>query len=183
MIDKSAKIYGEYDSLCRDRNSNYVFELLCTVFQMANIDLTSLRKLHQEERECIPSQEQNTTECGVFLLGLMCAFVNGLSFNFDLKDVSFLCPSFAKILMNGRPPFNSQAANASICDQEVRPVATGSQVPEAVSLPVHPANSNQVLSGSTIEQEHVGTLQDDDKMEDDPFEFPPPLSTRPSSVG
>ena len=43
MIDKSDKIYDEYDSLCRHRNSNYVFELLCNVFQMANIDLTSLR--------------------------------------------------------------------------------------------------------------------------------------------
>lgn len=98
MIDMSEKLYGEYDPLCQNRNGGYVFELLHKVFQMANIDLSSFRKLNWQERQHIPSQGDNITECGVFLLGFMCAFVNCLELSFNLNFLSFLWHSFAKII-------------------------------------------------------------------------------------
>ena len=61
-------IYGEYDSVCRNRSSDYVIQLLCNAFQTANIDLSSFRKFNHQERKDIPSQGLNTTECGIFLL-------------------------------------------------------------------------------------------------------------------
>ena len=133
MIDMSENLYGEYDSLCQNRNSSYVFELLHNVFQTANIDLSSFRKLNQQERQQIPSQGDSTTECGVFLLGFMCAFVNCLGLSFDLSMMSFLRHSFAKIIMNGRPLYVPIASNPTVCPEDVQQATPGSEISESVS--------------------------------------------------
>lgn len=82
-------------TLCQNRNRRYVFELLHNVFWTANIDLSSFPKLNQQQTQQIPSQGDNNTECGVFLLGFLCAFVNCLGLSFDLKfyviPLAFLC--------------------------------------------------------------------------------------------
>ena len=142
MIDMSENLYGEYDSLCQNRNSGYVFELLHNVFQTANIDLSSFRKLNRKERQQIPSQGDSTTECGVFLLGFMCAFVNCLGLSFDLSFTSFLRHSFAKIIMNGRPPCAPIAANPTVCPEDAQQTTTGSEIPESVSGSVNLGQDN-----------------------------------------
>ena len=101
LIDRPMKLYGEFDSLCKDRRSDYVFQVLCREFKTANIDISSFRRLSQEEREKLPSQGQNVFDCGVFVLGFISAFVNNLEMNFSLRDMPFLRNSFAKIIMNG----------------------------------------------------------------------------------
>ena len=58
------------------------------------------------------------TECGVFCLGFMCAFVNCLGLSFDLSLTSFLRHSFAKIMMNGRPPHVLMAASPTVCPED-----------------------------------------------------------------
>ena len=103
LIDRPMKLYGEFDSLCKDRRSDYVFQVLCREFKTANIDISSFRRLSQEEREKLPSQGQNVFDCGVFVLGFIGAFVNNLEINFSLRDMPFLWNSFAKIIMNGQP--------------------------------------------------------------------------------
>ena len=133
MIDMSEKLYGEYDSLCQNRNSGYVFELLHKVFETANIDLSSFRKLNQQERQHIPSQGDNKTECGVFLLGFMSAFVSCLKLSFDLNFMSFLRHSFAKIIMNGRPPYVPVAPSQTVCPEDAQQTTTASEIKESVS--------------------------------------------------
>ena len=103
LIDRPMKLYGEFDSLCKDRRSDYVFQVLCREFKTANIDISSFRRLSQEEREKLPSQGQNVFDCGVFVLGFISAFVNNFEMNFSLRDMPFLRNSFAKIIMNGHP--------------------------------------------------------------------------------
>lgn len=106
----------------------------CTVsFETVNIDLSSFRKLNQQERQQIPSQGDSTTECGVFLLGFMCAFVKCLGLSFDLSMMSFLRHSFAKIVMNGRPQYVPKASNPTVCPEDVQQVTTGSEISESVS--------------------------------------------------
>ena len=103
LIDRPMKLYGEFDSLCKDRRSDYVFQVLCREFKTANIDISSFRRLSQEEREKLPSQGQNVFDCGVFVLGFISAFVNNLEMNFSLRDMPFLWNSFVKIITNGQP--------------------------------------------------------------------------------
>lgn len=156
MIDTSDKLYGEYDSLCQNRSSGYVFELLHNIFQSANIDLSSFRKLNQQERQHIPSQGDNTTECGVFLLGFMCAFVNCLKLSFDLNFTSYLRHSFAKIIMNGRPSSVQLAASPTVCIEETKQTTTGSEIPETVSGSVNlKQDNNQQVNELSCENVEV----------------------------
>ena len=83
--------------------SDYVFQVLCREFKTANINISSFRRLSQQEREKLPSQGQNVFDCGVFVLGFISAFVNNLEMNFSLRDMPFLQNSFAKNIMNGQP--------------------------------------------------------------------------------
>ena len=41
LIDRPMKLYGEFDSLCKDRRSDYVFQVLCREFKTANINISS----------------------------------------------------------------------------------------------------------------------------------------------
>ena len=105
LIDRPVKLYVEFGSLCRDQKSDYVFQVLCREFKTANIDISSFRRLpvSQEERKKLPSQGQNVSDCGVFVLGFISAFVNFLEMNFSLRVMPFLQNSLAKIIMNGQP--------------------------------------------------------------------------------
>ena len=76
---------------------------MCREFETANIDISSFRRLSQEEREELPSQGQNVLDCDVFVLGFISAFVNNLEKNFSLRDMPFLWNSFVKIIMNEQP--------------------------------------------------------------------------------
>ena len=76
---------------------------MCREFETANIDISSFRRLSQEEREELTSQGQNDLDCDVFVLGFISAFVNNLEKNFSLRDMPFLWNSFVKIIMNGQP--------------------------------------------------------------------------------
>ena len=119
MIDKPNNFYGEFDSLCQHRNSDFVFALLNSAFQTKSIDLSSFQRLSQQERQQLPSQGQNRTECGAFLLGFMSAFVHNLTMNFGLREMSFLRPAFAKIILNGRPSSSVENGvfNTGVCTQ------------------------------------------------------------------
>ena len=97
LIDRPIKLYGEFDSLRKDRRSDYVFQVLCREFKTANIDISSFRRLSQEEREKLPSQGQNVFDCGVFVLGFISAFVHNLEMNFSLRDMPFQWNSFSRL--------------------------------------------------------------------------------------
>lgn len=51
----------------------------------------------------MPSQGRNTSDCGVFMLGFISAYVNNIEMKFGVRDMPFLRSSFAKIIINGRP--------------------------------------------------------------------------------
>ena len=51
----------------------------------------------------MPSQGRNTSDCGVFMLGFISAYVNNIQMKFGVRDMPFLRSSFAKIIINGRP--------------------------------------------------------------------------------
>ena len=98
LIDRPMKLYWESDSLCKDRRSDHVFQVLCREFKTANIDIPSFLRLCQEEKEKLPSQGQNVFDCGVFVLGFIGAFVNNLEINFSLRGyaipVEFVCKNY-----------------------------------------------------------------------------------------
>ena len=90
--------------VCLNRQANKIKGVIMFFRSCAgnsNIDISSFRRLSQEEREKLPSQGQNVFDCGVFVLGFISAFVNNLEMNFSLRDMPFLRNSFAKIIMNG----------------------------------------------------------------------------------
>ena len=93
--------YGHFS--LKHFRSDYVFQVLCREFKTANINISSFRRLSQQEREKLPSQGQNVFDCGVFVLGFISAFVNNLEMNFSLRDMPFLQNSFAKNIVNGQP--------------------------------------------------------------------------------
>ena len=55
LIDRPMKLYEKFESLCNDRRSDYVFQVLCREIKTANIDISSFRRLSKEEREKFPS--------------------------------------------------------------------------------------------------------------------------------
>lgn len=78
MIDTTTQVYGEYDSLYRDRDSSYVFGLLSSVCIQSKIDLSTFRRLNKQERMMLPSQGHNTKDCGVYVLCSITLFLKGI---------------------------------------------------------------------------------------------------------
>lgn len=141
---------------CQNQKSGYVFELLHGIFQTANIDLSSFRKLNQHKRPDILSQGDNTTECGVFFLGFVCAFVNCQKLSFDLNFMSYLRHSFAKIIMNEHPPPSvPMAAIPKVCPEEAQQTTNGSEVSESVSGSVELTQDNQQFNEPSDENVKV----------------------------
>ena len=203
LIDKAMKSYGEFDSLCKGRESDYVFQVLCDWFKTANIDISSFQRLSHEEREKMPSQGHNITDCGVFMLGFISAFVNNIEMNFGLADMPFLRSSFAKIIMNGRPlhdcincPDNHETLHS--VHGESTQSSTGHmyqgdedngasffylgsmECGKGMSPLMSEETTGEVCSGiEEVTSDSVvkgDSLDDTEDMEDDPFNLPPPLS-------
>ena len=177
MIDKPNNFYGEFDSLCQHRNSDFVFALLNSAFQMRSIDLSSFQRLSQQERQQLPSQGQNRTECGALLLGFMSAFVHNLTMNFSLREMSFLRPAFAKIILNGRPSSSVENGvfNTDACTQPNESDSAEETIQSIEQADIDGKHS-EGLTDCDRTSEQPTYIQYSDDIDDDPFNLPPPLS-------
>ena len=97
-IDTELQIYGEYDPKNTNREDTYCRQVLISWLARNGIHRPTVCFLSVAQRDQLPSQGRNNTECGLFLISTMAALCSNLPLDFTLYDMDEVRTNLARII-------------------------------------------------------------------------------------